>query len=70
MEDKINKIWYQMNMKEITSEEARQQVLDLFAVIQRSEQLFCECPNNFDICQETKVYHTGCNKEVKVIRTK
>ena len=30
MEDKINKIWYQMNMKEITSEEARQQVLDLF----------------------------------------
>jgi len=39
MEDKINKIWYQMNMKEITSEEARQQVLDLFAVMQRSEQL-------------------------------
>ena len=39
MEDKINKIWYQMNMKQITSEEARQQVLDLFAVMQRSEQL-------------------------------
>lgn len=39
MEDKINKIWYQMNMKEITSEEAKQQVLDLFAVMQRSEQL-------------------------------
>jgi hypothetical protein len=39
MEDKVNKIWYQMNMKEITSEEARQQVLDLFAVMQRSEQL-------------------------------
>ena len=32
MEDKINRIWYQMNMKEITSEQARQQVLDLFAV--------------------------------------
>ena len=29
MEDKIKRIWYQMNMKEITSEEARQQVLDL-----------------------------------------
>lgn len=39
MEDKINKIWYQMNMKEITSEQAHQQVLDLFAVVQRSEQL-------------------------------
>ena len=39
MEDKINKIWYQMNMKQITPEEARQQVLDLFAVMQRSEQL-------------------------------
>jgi hypothetical protein len=39
MEDKINKIWYQMNMKEITSEEARQQVLDLFTVVGRSEQL-------------------------------
>lgn len=23
MEDKINKIWYQMNMKEITSEQAK-----------------------------------------------
>ena len=33
MEEKINKIWYQMNMKQITSEEARQQVLDLFAVM-------------------------------------
>ena len=41
MEDKINKIWYQMNMKEITSEQARHQVLDLFAVMQRSEQLPC-----------------------------
>jgi hypothetical protein len=39
MEDKINRIWYQMNMKEITSEQARQQVLDLFAVVGRSEQL-------------------------------
>jgi hypothetical protein len=35
-----------------------------------SEQLFCECPNNFDIYQETKTYHTSCNKEVKIIRTK
>lgn len=34
-----------------------------------SEQLFCECPNNFDIYQETKTYHTSCNKEVKIIRT-
>lgn len=41
MEDKINKIWYQMNMKEITSEQARQQVLDLFAVSGRSELLKC-----------------------------
>lgn len=41
MEDKINKIWYQMNMKEITSEQARQQVLDLFAVSRRSEQVNC-----------------------------
>jgi len=40
MEDKINRIWYQMNMKEITSEEARQQVLDLFVVMQQREQLF------------------------------
>lgn len=39
MEDKVNKIWHQMNLKEITSEEARQQLLDLFAVMQRSEQL-------------------------------
>ena len=42
MEDKINRIWYQMNMKEITSEEARQQILDLFAVVGRSEQLVCD----------------------------
>tara|TARA_R110000824_G_scaffold15193_9_gene64096 strand:+ start:232 stop:480 length:249 start_codon:yes stop_codon:yes gene_type:complete len=34
------------------------------------ERLFCECPNNFDIYQETKTYHTSCNKEVKIIRTK
>jgi hypothetical protein len=39
MEDKINRIWYQMNMKEITSEQARQQVLDLFAVSNRRELL-------------------------------
>jgi len=32
--------------------------------------LFCECLNNFDIYQETKIYHTSCNKEVKIIRTK
>ncbi len=36
MEDKINKIWYQMNMKEITSEQARQQVLGLFDVSTRT----------------------------------
>ncbi len=32
--------------------------------------LFCECLNNFDIYQETKIYLTSCNKEVKIIRTK
>jgi len=36
MEDKINRIWYQMNMKEITSEQARQQVLGLFDVSTRT----------------------------------
>ena len=39
MEEKINAIWFAMNMKQITEEQARQRVLDLFAVIQRSEQL-------------------------------
>jgi hypothetical protein len=29
MEDRVNQIWYQMNMKEISSEEARLQILDL-----------------------------------------
>lgn len=30
MEEKINAIWFAMNMKEITSEEARKRVLNLF----------------------------------------
>jgi hypothetical protein len=29
MEDRVNQIWYQMNMKEISSEEARLQILAL-----------------------------------------
>jgi hypothetical protein len=39
-------------------------------VMQQSEQLFCECRPNVDMYQEAKIYHTGCNKEVRVIRTK
>lgn len=38
VEDEINRIWYQMNMKEITSEEARHQVLNLFVVSKSSEE--------------------------------
>lgn len=56
MEDKINKIWYQMNMKEITSEQARQQVLDLFAVSGRSELLVC------DMCGSSKLEECGSNE--------
>ena len=44
--------------------------LRIHDVVGRSEQLFCECPNNFELYQETKIYHSSCNKEVKVIRTK
>lgn len=56
MEDKINKIWYQMNMKEITSEQARQQVLDLFAISRRTEQLVC------DMCGSSKLEDCGSDE--------
>lgn len=34
IDEELNKIWYQMNMKEISSEEARHQVFDLFSTEQ------------------------------------
>lgn len=38
MEDKLNAIWYQMNMRQITSEQARLQVLDmLFSLDQKNQ---------------------------------
>lgn len=55
MEDKINKIWYQMNMKEITSEQARQQVLDLFAVSEQSELFYC-------VSSDSLVHGKSCEK--------
>jgi hypothetical protein len=51
-------------------QEYADQQLRLYDVSQQRKLLFCECLNNFDIYQETKIYHTSCNKEVKIIRTK
>ena len=60
----------QKEKKELTElrDEYLQPELDKYKNI-KVERLFCECPNNFDIYQETKTYHTSCSKEVKIIRT-
>ena len=70
MKTELSKIAQDLEQGVITDKEARTLLLGLLGVIQQSEQLFCECPNNFDIYQETKIYHSGCNKEVKILRTK
>jgi len=70
MENKIKETTEKLKDGTITKDESDKILLDLFNVMQRSEQLFYECPNNFDIYQETKIFHTSSNKEVKIIRTK
>jgi hypothetical protein len=41
MKEKINKILWDFAQSKLTHEEATQQVLDLFAVVGRSEQFYC-----------------------------
>ncbi len=70
MKTEILKIAKDLEQGNITETKAQDLLLGLLGVIKQSEQLFCECPNNFNIYQETKIYHSSCNKEVKIIRTK
>ena len=62
MKEKILDIITECKLGEITTDEATRQVLDLFTVMQRSEQLPCDCvtgfegdiPITFEMCKNCK----------------
>jgi hypothetical protein len=46
--NKLHRILTDLEQGKISSDHAEQQVLDLFAVMWRSEQLFCKCKHPSD----------------------
>lgn len=66
MKDKIDLIFSDLKNEVITEKQAHQQVLDLFAVMQRSEQLVCyKCVDGLN---KSKSFEKGtcvhCRKKV------
>lgn len=66
MKDKIDLIFSDLKNEVITEKQAHQQVLDLFAVMQRSEQLVCD--KCVDGLNKSKSFEKGtcvhCRKKV------
>lgn len=58
MKEKIREIMWDFVAGEVTDSEAVQQILDLFAVVERSEQLVCEVCGSTDVIEAP---HMGRN---------
>jgi len=65
MKEQIREILWNFVAGEVTDSEATQQVLDLFAVVRRSEQLVCCCDKWHDRMEESNNTCSTCDRKIK-----